>query len=209
MLAGAIARLRETHRTVHLALVGEPDPGRARRTNILQRLRSLNLLDATTVLGFQTDVLSLEAAADAVVLCSEGEPLGTVILESMALARPVIVAASGGLPEMIENGGERPPLAPGDPAPLACEIERLILNPAFARELGASARARARMEFSLTNHVATCCRFTKNFSQIRRDASEPRCPEGPTFYLASAQKSGPPDGRRPPGDGNRPRHAAQ
>lgn len=154
ILAHAVAQVRRDFRHVRLILVGEPEPGHeSYYVSFIRLLRDLNLLGSTTILGFQRDVLSLEAAADTVVLCSEQEPLGTVVLESMALGRPVVVAASGGLPEMIEDNLSGLHVVPGDATSLARQLRRLLETPALARELGQNARARAVELFSPQVHA--------------------------------------------------------
>jgi glycosyltransferase involved in cell wall biosynthesis len=57
-------------------------------------------------LGFRTDPWDLVAAADVVPMPSELEPFGLVVLEAMALGRPVLVFAdSGGPAEIIRTVG--------------------------------------------------------------------------------------------------------
>jgi glycosyltransferase involved in cell wall biosynthesis len=104
------------------------------------------------VLGFQPDVFSLEKAADVVVLCSEREPLGTVVLESMALGRPIIVAASGGLPEMIQDGETGLHCRPGDSISLRDQLSKMLRDRELALQLGSNARLKALERFSLRPH---------------------------------------------------------
>ena len=49
------------------------------------------------------DMRALYAAADAFVLASVRDPLPNAVLEAMASQTPVIAAASGGIPEMIDD----------------------------------------------------------------------------------------------------------
>lgn len=115
-------------------------------------IRAHGIESRVLVLGFQPDVLSLEKAADVVVLCSEREPLGTVVLEAMALGKAVIVAASGGLPEMIEGGISGLHCLPGDPASLRDQLWKILRNRDLAASLGDRARATAVQRFALGAH---------------------------------------------------------
>ncbi len=154
VLMRAVALARQTHCNIRLVLVGEPETGRQDYyCSCMEQLRSLDLARSTLVLGFQQDIRSVEAASDAVVVCSDNEPLGTVVLESMALERPIIVSASGGLPEMIEDEITGLHCVPGDHSSLARQLCRICEETALGTHLGANARARAIERFSLEAHA--------------------------------------------------------
>jgi glycosyltransferase involved in cell wall biosynthesis len=68
-------------------------------------------------------------AAHAVVVPSRREGLGIVAVEAMALGRPVIASAVGGLPETVEDGIDGILVPPDDPVALRAAIERLPLPP--------------------------------------------------------------------------------
>ena len=67
--------------------------------------------------------------AHALVVPSRREGLGIVAVEAMALGRPVIASAVGGLVETVEDGVDGLLVPPGDPAALRNAIERLPLPP--------------------------------------------------------------------------------
>ncbi len=156
VLIKAIALARRRHPLLRLVLIGEQQPGfEEYYSYCISELRRTDLLSRTTLLTFQDDILGFEMAADAVVLCSEREALGTVVLESMALGRPVIVADSGGLPEMIEHELSGLHCAPGDPVSLCEQICRVIEDRSLRDFIGRNARQRAVNQFSLEAHART------------------------------------------------------
>ena len=53
--------------------------------------------------GHQKDTRPFVAACDVTLNTSNGEPLGLSVLESLAMQRPVIAIAKGGIPEIVEN----------------------------------------------------------------------------------------------------------
>ena len=74
--------------------------------------------------GLRDDVPAVTAALDVAVLPSYREAQGLAILEAMALRRPVVATAVGGVPEMIENGRTGLLVPPHDPVALGNAIVR-------------------------------------------------------------------------------------
>jgi glycosyltransferase involved in cell wall biosynthesis len=54
--------------------------------------------------GYHKDPRPFFAACDVTLNTSKGEPLGLSVLESLAMERPVIAFASGGVPEIVQDG---------------------------------------------------------------------------------------------------------
>ncbi len=93
--------------------------------------------DASVVfLGRREDVPAVTAALDVAVLPSYREAQGLVILEAMALARPVVASNVGGIPEMIEDGVTGLLVPAHDAAALAAAIMRLLLDHPLADMIG-------------------------------------------------------------------------
>lgn len=70
------------------------------------------------------------------------ETFGLVALEAMSAARPVVVARSGGLPDVVGDAGVVVP--PGDAAALRGALAALLADPPRRAALGAAAAERAR-----------------------------------------------------------------
>ena len=109
--------------------------------------RELGLDDAIRFLGFVSPIERAIEDAAIVVVPSIGEGFGMVALEAMERARPVIVSAVGGLPEIVEDGETGIVVAPGDVEALADAIVRLAGDLDRAAEMGRRARTRALAEF--------------------------------------------------------------
>jgi glycosyltransferase involved in cell wall biosynthesis len=122
--------------SAHLLVVGEG----SQRELLEAQTASLGLVNGTgssiTFTGRRDDVPAVTAALDVAVLPSYREAQGLSILEAMALSRPVVASAVGGIPEMIDDGRTGLLVAPRDPGALAAAILRLIGDPALAERLG-------------------------------------------------------------------------
>src|SRR5262245_39875895 len=73
----------------------------------------------------------------------------TTILEAMAMARPVVVSATAGQADVVEDGVTGLLVPPGDAGVLREATSRLLADPAERRRLGANAREAVRARFGL------------------------------------------------------------
>ena len=62
------------------------------------------LRDRVHLVGYRSDVARLMLACDVVVLPSRSEGMPLVLLEALAMARPVVAARVGGVPEVLADG---------------------------------------------------------------------------------------------------------
>jgi glycosyltransferase involved in cell wall biosynthesis len=86
---------------------------------------------------------------DIVALPSFREPFGRTIIEGMALGRPVVSCASGGVLEIVTDGHDGLLVPPGDVTALANALIRLIENPDERNTLGMAAATTARERFDV------------------------------------------------------------
>ncbi len=99
-------------------------------------------------LGFRADTERVIAAADVVVCSSWFEGFGTVNLEAMASARPVVSTDRGGPSETVVDGVTGFLVPPGDPSALAQRVLQLLRDPALRRRMGAAGREHVLRHFS-------------------------------------------------------------
>ncbi len=90
--------------------------------------------------GRRDDVPAVTAALDVAVLPSYREAQGLVILEAMALGRPVVASRVGGIPEMIRDGVTGVLVPPHDPEALAGAIVRVLTDHPFADTIARAGR---------------------------------------------------------------------
>jgi glycosyltransferase involved in cell wall biosynthesis len=151
-LVEATARLAARVPTVRTLLIGDfPDPGY--RDEVLGRARALGIGDRITVTGFQVNPFPLMNACDVIALPTRRDPFPIALLEAMALGKPVVATAVGGIPEMIVDGESGFVVAPDDTEGLAQRLLALVEDPARRAAMGRAARARIETVFTLSGFV--------------------------------------------------------
>lgn len=103
--------------------------------------QELGLGEAVRFLGHRDDATSVMVASDVIVHASrEPEPLGIVVLEGMALGKPVIASRSRGPEELLDDGRTGLLTPPGDVVALTDAMAKL-LDADTRREMGDAARS--------------------------------------------------------------------
>ncbi len=110
--------------------------------------RQLGITARVTCLGNVEHVEELLPAADLVFQPSEHESFGLVALEAMACGVPVLVTASGGIVEVVEQGVTGHLCEVGDIDAMARYGVEILSDPQRAREMGRRGREHAIKEFS-------------------------------------------------------------
>jgi glycosyltransferase involved in cell wall biosynthesis len=142
----ALAILAETDRQARLVLAGDGPE----RPALEARAAALGLADRIMFTGWVSpeDTHRLVADSTVVLVPSREEPFGLVAIEASLMARPVVAAAVGGLPEAVVDGVTGVLVPAGDPAALATAVRRLLAAPGHARALGRAGRRRVLAEFA-------------------------------------------------------------
>ena len=120
----------------------------AQQELLTAQIEQASLQGAIQLLGFRKDAQALIQAGDIFVLPSLAEPFGLVILEAMALGRPVIATDAGGPPEIVEEGVTGLLVPPSDPPALAAAIRRLLSDRKAAEAMGRGGQERFQARFT-------------------------------------------------------------
>lgn len=135
-LIRAAHHARSLEPRLHWIVAGEGP----RRPALAAEIARLELQDRVHLVGWIDRIDALIAEASIFVMSSREEGLGSVILNALALGKPVVATAAGGIPEIL------PPeaLAPvGDARALASKVVRALSHSASRRPFPATFTAQA------------------------------------------------------------------
>jgi len=151
----AIGQLATEMPAAAFAIVGgTPDEFRFFETELRQRAEVQALKGRVIFTGHVSDMAAVYSGLDVVLSASTSpEPLGTMIIEAMTMARPIIAPDHGGALEMVENERTGLLFKSGDAADLAAKILYLHRDRALGARLGQAARAQALQVFAIDEHV--------------------------------------------------------
>lgn len=107
-----------------------------------EQARELGLNGTVVFTGYREDAPRVAAAFDVFVLSSLYEGLSIALVEAMALGKPAVVTAVGGLPEVVVDGEHGLVVPPGNPSSLAEGILSLLRDAERRARLGDAARRR-------------------------------------------------------------------
>jgi glycosyltransferase involved in cell wall biosynthesis len=97
---------------------------------------ALGLRDCIRFLGYRADVASILAASDVVALPSRDEGLPVILLEALAMGRPIVATRVGGVPDLIRDGETGLLVPPGAPEEVAARMLELVTDRDEAERMG-------------------------------------------------------------------------
>jgi len=157
VLLRALAQVPEAH----LWLAGEgPLRGELEALAV-----QLGIAGRVRFLGWRDDVAALYASGDLFVCPSRHEPLGNVVIEAWAAAKPVVACASQGPSQLIESGVNGLLCPIDDAAALAAAMGHLLSAPGTAAALAAAGRQAYEQRFT---EAAVVARYLEFFDRVKR-----------------------------------------
>ena len=144
-LVQALAALTQKNPAIRLLFVGEgPD-----RPGLEQEARQRGVYDKVIFAGLRKDMERMYAAMDIFTLPSTcEEAFGMVLIEAMAMGKPVVATRVGGIPEIVEDGVNGLLVPPGDVPALARALSRYIDDRHFCERAGAEGSRVVETKFS-------------------------------------------------------------
>lgn len=109
--------------------------------NELKNMASrLGIEENVKFLGWRPDVAELMSAFDVFVLPSLNEGMGRVLVEAMALGKPIVASNVGGIPDLVIDGKNGFLVPAADVETMAARIRELLDDPGKREEMGNTGR---------------------------------------------------------------------
>lgn len=130
-------------------VVGGPSDGdEAFYREMLDLAGQLGLRGKVVFTGYRKDIPALMKFMDVVVHASNSpEPFGMVVIEGMAMGKPVVATRAGGPLDIVEDGKTGFLVPVGESEPLAGAVIRLLLEPGLRDGMGRAGRERVEGMF--------------------------------------------------------------
>lgn len=146
----AAALTAQRRSEVKFVSIGEDkSPDMSNRISLESLIAELGLSEIVTLPGWRDDMPAALSSLTLFVSAARSEPFGLAIVEAMASGVPVIVTASEGALEIIEDGFSGTVVPVDDADALAQAIGDLLDNPLERSRLGRNAQHVAHERFSL------------------------------------------------------------
>lgn len=132
-----------------LLIFGEGDL----KEKLEKQIKDLGLTKSVRLLPPTRDILKIIAASDIFLLPSLFEGLPIVLLEAMAIGRPIVANDVTGINEAIRNGWDGILAEPESVANLASCITAVASDKELSLSIGGEARASARKRFDIKKNI--------------------------------------------------------
>ncbi len=149
-LLEALPSLIATWQKLRCLIVGEGEL----RDILMELAARLGVAASCVFTGARTDIPDVLAGADVVLLPSVSEGFPFVLLEALAMGRPVVASRVNGVPELIEDRKTGRLVPPRDSQALARAIRELLLDPPQAAAMGEEGRRVVQERFTADGMVA-------------------------------------------------------
>jgi glycosyltransferase involved in cell wall biosynthesis len=147
LLVDAVAELAGRGVDARLELVGDGP----KRAELERQAAERGVADRVRLAGSvgQDAIRERYLAADVFCLASFAEGVPVVLMEAMALERPVVTTRIMGIPELVEDGVGGLLVPPGDLPSLVAALERLAGDAELRRRLGRAGREKVLAEYDV------------------------------------------------------------
>jgi glycosyltransferase involved in cell wall biosynthesis len=132
-------------------------------------IASAGLSDRFHFTGWRDDVQHIIRAMDVVVVgTTTPEPAALMLMEAMAMERPIIATRTGGTAEIIVDEKTGLLFSPGDPKQLAYQAGRILGDAGLGRALGGAGRTRVEGQFDRQRHLHSMLDLYQQATVTRR-----------------------------------------
>lgn len=146
--------------------------------SLKEEVNKVGLRDCFIFAGFRSDILSVIADLDVMVVPSlevgkkktaRAEGFGRVVIESMAVGVPVVATETGGLKEIIKSGEDGLLVPSADSAGIARAVIKLLTDAEFKSSIIARGKQKINESFSVEKYISTLSVIYLKFSGEKND----------------------------------------
>lgn len=145
------------------------------REQLQKQIRELNLV-GVEFMGQVQDVLPYLQRSGIFVLPSRSEGLPNALLQAMATGLACVATTVGGIPEVIQQGGNGYLVAPGDPNALSERLLELLADPEKRHRMGLAARQTVETHYTMDAMVE---RYLQCYQSDEVDLAKQKMPLDP------------------------------
>lgn len=151
ILIEAFAGIASQVPDLYCLIIGEGED----KEKLSTQIRAAGLEKRILLLGYQdrSKAMSILKASDIFVMPSRYEGTPIALLEAAALARPILAACAGGIPELVTHEQHAHLVPVQDPAAFAQGFVKLAGDRDYAQRLGQGAQQRVRERFNPESQV--------------------------------------------------------
>lgn len=149
ILLDAFALLVKRSSSMHLLVLGDGQE----RFSLETQANCLGITGNVHFVGYTSVAGDYVLSSDILVLPSRSEGIPNVVLEAMALGRPVVATHVGGVPEIIEDGFNGLLVPAEDPQALATGIEKLMAEPVLYKKITKEGKNFIQEKFSIETRM--------------------------------------------------------
>jgi glycosyltransferase involved in cell wall biosynthesis len=145
VLIEAIRLLKNRFPTLECLIIGDGEE----KLTLLARIRELELEHSVHMVGFRQDIPALLTLLDVVVIPSLEEGIPQSLTQALAMERPVVASAVGGVPEVVKEGVTGLLVPPRNSAILSEKITMILNDPSSGARMGHVGRQVIQERYSM------------------------------------------------------------
>jgi glycosyltransferase involved in cell wall biosynthesis len=145
LVIAAAAEIIKVFPQARFLFVGD-GPGRDR---VEQEIKKARLEDRILMTGYREDIPDILSFTDLGIISSVAEGIPQFLFQIMAMGKPVIATAVGGIPDIVTSGVTGILIPPEDPAALVRALVQTLGDPGSARRLGEEGRRLVEQEYTV------------------------------------------------------------
>jgi len=141
------------------------------KSTLSTRVHELGLERCVHMVGFRQDIPALLTLLDVVVIPSFEEGIPQSLTQALAMERPVVASAVGGIPEVVKDHVTGLLVPPRNPAILSEKIAFILNNPSLGARMGQVGRQVIQERYSLESMLTQTENVYRRLFQIYYSAS--------------------------------------